>query len=236
MSQLIAIVDDELHIRQIVEAYMQKEGYRTIGLSSAEEALELRKVMPPDLWVLDIMLPGMDGYQFCRQIRNVDEVPIIMISAKDEEVDKILGLELGSDDYLTKPFSPRELVAKVNRLLLRWSMQQVNGRTGSESSPKTLLAGILQIFPEERRVWWHGTELEMTAKEFMLLNILADKPNHAYSRGELLDAVWGTDYYGSDRAVDDLVKRIRKKMNRLPLETVWGYGYRLRSTEEESWS
>lgn len=233
MSQFIAIVDDELHIRQIVEAYLQREGYRTIGVSSAEEALQLRKVMPPDLWVLDIMLPGMDGYEFCRQIRNDDEVPIIMISAKDEEVDKIMGLELGSDDYLTKPFSPRELVAKVNRLLFRWSMQQANPGTGFAASPTTLVVGALQIIPEERRVYWHGSELEMTAKEFTLLYILAERPNHAYSRSELLNEVWGADYYGSDRAVDDLVKRIRKKMDNLPLDTVWGYGYRLRSTEEE---
>lgn len=149
MSQFIAIVDDELHIRQIVEAYLQREGYRTIGVSSAEEALQLRKVMPPDLWVLDIMLPGMDGYEFCRQIRNDDEVPIIMISAKDEEVDKIMGLELGSDDYLTKPFSPRELVAKVNRLLFRWSMQQANPGTGCAASPTTLVVGALQIIQKK---------------------------------------------------------------------------------------
>lgn len=115
----IAIVEDDCHIRDIVENYLQKEGYRTISLGSAEEALMLWNTERPDMWILDIMLPGMNGYEFCKQIRKEAEVPIIMISARDEEVDKILGLELGSDDYLTKPFSPRELVARVNRLFHR---------------------------------------------------------------------------------------------------------------------
>ncbi len=119
-NYLIAIVDDDEHIRNLVEAYLKKENYRTIGLETAEEAWTLWKNNPPDMWVLDIMLPGMDGYEFCRRIRNEAEVPIIMISARDNEVDKILGLELGSDDYLVKPFSPRELVARIKRQLHKW--------------------------------------------------------------------------------------------------------------------
>ena len=119
-NYLIAVIDDDQHIRNLVEAYLRKEGYRTVGLGTAEEAWEMRRTNPPDMWVLDIMLPGMDGFELCRRIRAEAEVPIIMISAKDSEVDKILGLELGSDDYMVKPFSPRELVARIKRQLNRW--------------------------------------------------------------------------------------------------------------------
>ncbi|MDQ6420617.1 response regulator transcription factor [Paenibacillus sp. LHD-117] len=223
-SYQIAVVDDDHQIREIVEAYLEKEGYRTILLSSAEEAWELWRNDPPDMWVLDIMLPGMSGFDFCRNIRKEAEVPIIMISARDEEVDKVLGLELGSDDYLTKPFSPRELVARVNRLFHRiGSIRQSAPKQGA-----AMEIGDLKLSLEERRVFWQGLEIEMTLKEFKLLQTFAEHPNRAFSREELLTLVWGEDYYGSDRAIDDLVKRLRRKINELPVETVWGHGYRLR--------
>ncbi|GEB35856.1 MULTISPECIES: response regulator transcription factor [Brevibacillus] len=234
----IAIVDDDVNIRQIVAAYLQKEGYLIDAVGSAEEAFFLKEEAPPDLWVLDIMLPGIDGYEFCRRIRAESETPIIMISARDEEVDKILGLELGSDDYLTKPFSPRELVARVNRALKRWEhMRQPASQSGlaSVAAPapgkNSAPEGLLVLDKDKRLVYSLGHEVEVTAKEFQVLSLLSENPDRAFSRDELLTLVWGYDYFGSDRVVDDLIRRIRKKLNHIPLETVWGFGYRLRKME-----
>ncbi|MEC0241175.1 response regulator transcription factor [Paenibacillus dokdonensis] len=228
-NYLIAVVDDDLNIRNLVEAFLQKENYRTVGLGSAEEAWELWRNSPPDMWVLDIMLPGMDGYELCRRIRSEAEVPIIMISARDNEVDKILGLELGSDDYLVKPFSPRELVARIKRQLQRW--YKMNGTEGHAvaASPVSIEIGQLQLLPEERRVFWQGEEVDLTSKEFTMLQVFAENPNRAFTRDELLTYVWGDDYFGSDRAVDHLIKRMRKKIGHLPIEAVWGHGYRMRN-------
>ncbi|MFC3800044.1 response regulator transcription factor [Cohnella sp. GCM10012308] len=226
----IAVVDDDANIRHLVEAYLNKENYRTVGLRTAEEAWELWMSSPPDLWVLDIMLPGMDGYELCRRIRGDAEVPIIMISAKDDEVDKILGLELGGDDYLVKPFSPRELVARVKRQLRRWyKLHAANETTIAAFSPTVVEVGSLRVYPEERRAFWRGAELDLTFKEYTLLQVLAESPNRAYTREQLLLLVWGDDYFGSDRAVDHLIKRLRKKAGQLPIESVWGHGYRLRA-------
>lgn len=227
---LIAVVDDDQHIRNLVEAYLRKENYRTVGLGTAEEAWELWRTNPPDMWVLDIMLPGMDGFELCRRIRKEAEVPIIMISAKDSEVDKILGLELGSDDYMVKPFSPRELVARIKRQLSRW--YKLN-HTGGAFQPASMSAGItngrLRLLPDERRVFWDGAEVDMTNKEFEMLRVFAEHPNRAFTRDELLTSVWGDDYFGSDRAVDHLIKRLRKKVEQLPIEAIWGHGYRMRA-------
>lgn len=232
----IAVVDDDPHIRELVEACLAKEQYRTAGLASAEEALELWRNDPPDLWVLDIMLPGMDGYAFCQLIRREAEVPIIMISARDHEVDKVLGLELGSDDYLTKPFSLRELTARIKRLLHRWYQARESGAALLQAplpsaSARRFVWGALQVLPEERRVLWNHQEVDLTMKEFELLQVFALHPNRAFTREELLSLVWGEDYFGSDRAVDHLIKRVRKKMAELPIEAVWGHGYRLRVNE-----
>ncbi|WP_238652902.1 response regulator transcription factor [Paenibacillus piscarius] len=225
---VIAVVDDDENIRNLVQAYLHKENFRTIGLGSAEEAWELWTSAPPDMWVLDIMLPGMDGYELCRRIRDEAEVPIIMISAKDNEVDKILGLELGSDDYLVKPFSPRELVARIRRQLERWERLRQPRVTAALPLAPGIELGGLRLLPEERRCFWHGSEVEMTSKEFLMLHVFAGHPNRAFTREELLRQVWGDDYFGSDRAVDHLIKRIRKKISDLPLESVWGHGYRMR--------
>lgn len=226
MNRIIGLVEDDANIRDIVEGYLKKEGYTVLAVDTAEKAWDIfnREHDHPELWVLDIMLPGMDGYEFCQKIRQTSEVPIIIISAKDEEVDKILGLELGGDDYLTKPFSPRELVARVKRHLKRWEVMKGN----PERSIESIKTGDLVLNESERRVYYKEEEIEVTTKEFEMLKILASQVNRAFSREELLIKVWGEDYYGSDRAVDDLVKRIRKKMKDLPIETVWGHGYRLR--------
>ncbi|KGP71202.1 response regulator transcription factor [Pontibacillus yanchengensis] len=235
MKSTIAIVEDDPHIQEIVEAYLQKEGYHTKLLETAEAAWDLWRETPPDLWVLDIMLPGMNGYEFCSRIRQESDMPIIIISAKDEEVDKVMGLELGSDDYLTKPFSPRELVARVNRVLKRWEKFQTRSEEAQpQQEDGPLHNGDLTLSIKERRVLWKNEEVEVTSKEFNLLEILISQVNRAFSREELLQRVWGEDYFGSDRAVDDLVKRLRKKLPNVPIETVWGYGYRLREREEEA--
>ncbi|MEI3598343.1 MULTISPECIES: response regulator transcription factor [unclassified Oceanobacillus] len=228
MSYTIGVVEDDKNIQSIVRAYLKKEGYDVIIMSTGEEGWEVWQTNPPDMWILDIMLPGMDGYEFCKRIRMESEVPIIIISAKDDEIDKILGLELGGDDYLTKPFSPRELVARVKRLFKRTSL----GRQMEQQPLERMKVGELLIYLDERRIFWAGDEFEVTTKEYDMLLLFAQNPNRAFSREELLLNIWGNDYFGSDRAVDDLVKRIRKKIPDIPLETVWGYGYRLRKDEE----
>ncbi|MCF3944620.1 response regulator transcription factor [Oceanobacillus alkalisoli] len=228
MSYTIGVVEDDKNIQNIVRAYLEKEGYDVIIMSTGEEGWEVWRTNPPDMWILDIMLPGMDGYEFCKRIRMESEVPIIIISAKDDEIDKILGLELGGDDYLTKPFSPRELVARVKRLFKRTSF----GRQTKQQNLERMKVGELLIYLDERRIFWSGDEFEVTTKEYDMLLLFAQNPNRAFSREELLLNIWGNDYFGSDRAVDDLVKRIRKKIPDIPLETVWGFGYRLRKDEE----
>ncbi|RCW73060.1 response regulator transcription factor [Saliterribacillus persicus] len=232
MRQHVFVVEDDPNIRDIVKAYLQKEGFQVSLVDNAEEAWEKTKLDQPDMWILDIMLPGMDGYELCKKIRQVSEVPIIIISAKDEEVDKILGLELGSDDYLTKPFSPRELVARIKRLFKR--AEQMNIAAAKKEQGQELVVGDLKIDEGGRVVYWHGEEIDVTSKEFEMLEIFTKNPNRAFSREELLDLVWGNDYFGSDRAVDDLIKRLRKKLDGLEVETVWGYGYRLRHEVEGS--
>jgi len=222
MSVHIGVVEDDPNIQNIVRAYLLKEHYDVTILQSAEDALELWEENPPDMWILDIMLPGMDGYDFCKTIREQSDVPIIIISAKDEEIDKILGLELGGDDYLTKPFSPRELVARIKRLFRRTLQSGPDNRS-------LVYFQQVKIDKESRRTFVSDEEVDLTTKEFDLLTLLAEHPNRAFSREELLVRIWGDDYFGSDRAVDDLIKRIRKKVTDLPIETVWGFGYRLRS-------
>ncbi|MFC4559941.1 response regulator transcription factor [Virgibacillus kekensis] len=228
MNKHIGVVEDDPNIQNIVSAYLKKDGFSVTVLESAEKAWELWESQPPDMWVLDIMLPGMDGYEFCKKIRNESDVPIIIISAKDEEIDKILGLELGGDDYLTKPFSPRELLARIKTVFKRYRPQTITSQNGSGRVKVDNL--LIQL--SDRRVFYKGEEQEVTTKEFEMLLLFAENPNRAFSREELLVKIWGEDYFGSDRAVDDLVKRIRKKLHDLPLETVWGYGYRLRSEED----
>lgn len=223
LKQHVAVIEDDPNIQNIVSAFLKKEGFEVTVLSSAEEGMVLWAENPPDMWILDIMLPGMDGYEFCKQIRKDSDAPIIIISAKDEEIDKILGLELGGDDYLTKPFSPRELVARVKRVFKRVG----SAKSIAEKQDSVRIDNLL-IYKNDRRVFWNDLEVEVTTKEFDMLLLFAENVNRAFSREELLVQVWGEDYYGSDRAVDDIVKRIRKKFPEMPLETVWGYGYRLR--------
>jgi len=218
----IFVVDDEENIRYIIKEYLAREGFNVETFASVEEVGERLQSGFPDMFILDIMLPGKDGLEFCKDLRTRSGLPVIFISARGDEIDRILGLELGGDDYLTKPFSPRELVARV-RSIFRRSTQPI--------IPEAVLElGNLKINPNDRRVSAAGREVNLTPKEYELLLLLASQPQRTFTRQELLDRVWGFDYVGGVRAVDDLVKRLRKKMresgSNRNVKTIWGYGYR----------
>jgi len=225
-KKLLYIVDDEAQIRQLLQSYLEKEGYDVGIFYSGEEALETFDKHPCDLWIIDIMMPGMDGYTLCREIRARGETPVIIVSAKDEEIDRILGLELGSDDYISKPFSPRELVVRIKNLLRRMQNQQ------SEGQGNLIHIGNITINTLKRVIHIDDTEVTFTAKEYALLIYMAQNRNIALSREQIIDTIWGYEYPGDMRQVDDLVKRVRRKLlnasKSVALETVWGFGYKLR--------
>ncbi|WP_010630513.1 response regulator transcription factor [Sporolactobacillus vineae] len=216
----INLVEDEDSLASILKAYLEKEGWKVSVFHSAEEALEYLH-NGVHLWILDIMLPGMSGYDLLKKIKeNHSEQPVIFISARDQDLDKIIGLEMGSDDYLAKPFLPKELVIRARKLLHR-----VYG--GGLHDSKMVISRY-QIDVVRRDVFDEdGNAIELTTKEFDVLLYLVENANVAKSREEILTEVWGRDYVGSDRAVDDVVRRIRRKLNRLSLETVYGSGYRI---------
>lgn len=224
MLKTIYVLDDESDILDLIRKYLEKEGYSVAVFSDAEELLRQAERELPHMFILDIMLPGeMDGFELCRRLRQLGDTPIIFVSAKSEELDRILGLELGADDYLSKPFSPRELVARVKTIFRRMDSL---GR-----KQKLIEHKGVRVFPEERRIVINGREADFTAKEFELLALLLKNINRAFSRQELLDLIWGYDYVGDIRAVDDLVKRVRKKLREhdspVVISTVWGYGYKI---------
>jgi two-component system response regulator CssR len=216
----INLVEDEDSLASILKAYLEKEGWKVSVFHSAEEALEYLH-NGVHLWILDIMLPGMSGYDLLKKIKkNHSEQPVIFISARDQDLDKIIGLEMGSDDYLAKPFLPKELVIRARKLLHR-----VYGGGLRDSK---LVISRYQIDVVRRDVFDEdGKSIELTTKEFDVLLYLVENANIAKSREDILAEVWGKDYVGSDRAVDDVVRRIRRKLNRLSLETVYGSGYRI---------
>jgi DNA-binding response OmpR family regulator len=219
----IFVVDDEENIRLLISQYLHNEGFNVETFESIEElSLRLEKGYP-DMFILDIMLPGQDGLEFCQKIRQQSGVPIIFISARRRALDRITGLEIGGDDYLSKPFSPRELIARV---------RSVFRRTMAAPDPQSYLqAGNLKLILRDRLILVNGEELTLTTKEYDLLLLLIQHPRRTFNRQELLDRVWGYDYDGSERAVDDLIKRLRKKLKKkgsaTNIQTIWGYGYRL---------
>jgi DNA-binding response OmpR family regulator len=219
----IWVVDDEENIRNLIKRYLEKEDYNVRTFASAEAVESALIGSTPDMFILDIMLPGSDGLSLCRRIRENYDLPIIFVSARGEEFDRVLGLELGADDYLAKPFSPRELVIRVKTIFRR--LQPI------EDAANTLTLKNISIYPKQRKVIINGGDVSFTSKEFDLFLLLASSPGRPYSREMLLEIIWGYDYEGEERAVDDTVKRIRKKIREkgaLPeLSTVWGYGYRL---------
>ena len=226
-TRTIYVVDDDESVRTIVERYLEREGFEVKSFADGETALAALGKFMPDMVILDIMLPGISGYDVCKWIRGKSDIPIIMVSARDEEVDRILGLELGSDDYLSKPFSPRELVARV-RTVFRRLRPAATIVTVAAAYPT---CADLILHDDERRILCKGTDLVLTAKEFELLAYLIRHKGRAFTREQLLTQVWGYDFIGDERAIDDLVKRLRKKLGAIPSDaeivTVWGYGYKL---------
>jgi DNA-binding response OmpR family regulator len=219
----ILVVDDEPNIVNTVRAYLEKDNFRVFTAFTGPEALDAARRLDPDLIVLDIMLPGLDGLELLREVRQRSDVYVLMLTAKAEETDRIVGLTMGADDYMTKPFSPRELVARVKAILRR--------DRGNASEPARLTFERLTINLDERRVWKDGQEIELTAMEFELLHVFARHPRLVLSREQLIRQVWNTDYYGDDRVVDVHIGRLRKKIEDDPsnptlITTVRGAGYR----------
>lgn len=222
----IFVADDEPRIRDLIEKYLLKEGYRVTVFSDGRQVVAEMARLSPDLVILDIGMPGLNGLETCREIRRESDIPVIFVTARDEEVDRVLGLEIGGDDYLTKPFSPRELVARIRNIFRR--MERAPARQEAEQ------LGNLTVDLTRRTAAAGDTELKLTTKEFELLEFFVRHPEMPFTREQLLEKVWGYDYPGDLRAVDDLVKRIRKKMKdgsaTVAIETVWGYGYKISPT------
>jgi len=219
----ILIVDDDLNICELLRLYIEKEGFETIVANDGEQAVDMALKNHPDLILLDIMLPKLDGWQVCREIRKTMETPIIMITAKGEVFDKILGLELGADDYVTKPFDTKEVVARVKAVLRR--SNDKNKKQISEVKYDKLRINLTNYELEV-----DGKQIDTPPKELELIYHLANNPNRVYTRDQLLDEVWGFDYYGDSRTVDVHVKRLREKLENISyewsLKTVWGVGYK----------
>jgi len=218
----IMVIDDDKHIAELISLYLCKEGFETKEIYNGRTAVEAFPIYAPSLILLDLMLPGMDGYQVCREIRRMSTVPIIMLTAKGETFDKVLGLELGADDYMVKPFEPKELVARVKAVLRRYENK-------TSVSPGAVVFPNLSIDPDKLTVIYHGQTLDLPPKEFELLHYLASHPGRPFTRDQLLSAVWGYDFAGDTRTVDVHVKRLREKMRKgdpWEIKTVWSIGYK----------
>ena len=218
----VALVEDEKNLSSLVEKYLKNEGYETVVFNNGEDALEAIDDSI-HLWILDIMLPGIiTGYDLIKKIREKNSSkPIIFTSARDQDIDRVMGLELGSDDYVSKPYSIRELMLRVKNLLTR------SYRSNNQNSENVLEFNGYVIDFDKRIVTEEGININLTSKEYDLLLFLLDNKSKAFSRDQILDNVWGNDYFGSDRVVDDLMRRLRQKMPNLNVETIYGFGYRL---------
>lgn len=231
-KQKILIVDDDENIAELISLYLTKECYDTKIAEDGEKAMEEFKTYQPDLIILDLMLPGIDGYQVCRTIRQTSDVPIIMLSAKGEVFDKVLGLELGADDYMIKPFDAKELVARVKTILRRY--QKTSQPAREEQKIKRVEYPDLVINLTNYSVMYKGQLLEMPPKELELLYFLASSPNQVFTREQLLDHIWGYEYLGDTRTVDVHVKRLREKLkgdSHWKIATVWGIGYKFETLD-----
>ena len=218
----VLVIDDDVNICELIRLYMEKDGYEVQTVYNGRSGIEAFGEFTPSIVVLDIMLPGVDGWQVCREIRKTSNIPIIMLTAKGETFDKVLGLELGADDYMVKPFEPKELVARVKAILRRYDRK--------EFDVLELIFPNLVINKSNYVVKLNGNDLEMPPKELELLYFLASNPNKVFTREQLLEHVWGFDFYGDSRTVDVHVKRLREKID-IPnqiwqLKTVWGVGYK----------
>ena len=214
----ILIVEDEIKVAETIKSYLEKAGYYVISYLNGEDAIENTNV-DAHLWILDIMLGGdISGYDILKKIRETnEEVPVIFTSARDKDLDKIIGLELGSDDYITKPYSPKELVLRVNNMIKRVYSKE----------SKKIVYGNYTIDLDKRSFSQGEVELTLTTLEFELLDMFVTNKNKSFSRDDILNIIWGSDYFGNDRVVDDLVRRLRKKMPDININTIYGYGYRL---------
>lgn len=236
MAKKILVVDDEKTIVDIEKFNLTKEGYEVSVAYDGEEALQQVKDVDPDLIILDLMLPKVDGLEVAREVRKTKDTPIIMVTAKDSELDKVLGLELGADDYVTKPFSNRELVARVKANLRRQGTN--SGSNNEEDENKDIKIGDLVIHPEAYSVSKRGENIELTHREFELLHYLAQHIGQVMTREHLLQTVWGYDYFGDARTVDVTVRRLREKVEDSPSHPTWlvtrrGVGYYLRNPESD---
>lgn len=223
MKTKIMVVDDDPNIRELVRLYLEKEGFEVTCAERGDEAVKLFRATPPNLMLLDVMLPGMDGWQVCREVRKISNIPIIMLTAKDETFDKVLGLELGADDYIVKPFDMKELVARIKAVIRRFQV--------AEAPEKELVFPGLTINISQYTVTYMGKPLEMPPREIELLYFLASHPGMVFTREQLLEQVWGYDYFGDSRTVDVHVKRLREKLSGgeelgWQIKTVWGVGYK----------
>jgi DNA-binding response OmpR family regulator len=227
-NKKIMIVDDDQNICELLRIYVEKEDFQTVLAHDGKKALELFKAENPDLILLDIMLPELDGWQICREIRKSSSVPIIMLTAKGEAFDKVLGLELGADDYVVKPFDAKEIVARIKAVLRRTTAQE-------ESSSKEVVYDKLSINLTNYELKVDGIQVDTPPKEMELIFHLASNPNRVFTRDQLLDEVWGFNYYGDSRTVDVHVKRLREKLEgvseKWSLKTVWGVGYKFEVKE-----
>src|ERR1700730_2490470 len=224
LSFKVLVVDDEAHIVELARLYLTREGYEVEGLGDGTQALARFGQVKPDLVILDIMLPGTDGLSICKEIRKQSQVPIIMLTARDEVTDKVVGLEVGADDYLTKPFHPQELVARAKALLRRAPLET--------DQPRLIRAGRLEVDLERHEIRLGSARVQLRPKEFDLLALLARHPGRVFQRSELLDLVWGYDFPGYTRTVDVHVQQLRDKLARggvadPAIQTVWGVGYKL---------
>ena len=225
-NERILIVDDDSNICELLRLYFEKDGFQADIVTDGIKALEAFESLKPDLVLLDIMLPGMDGWQICREIRKASQTPIIMLTAKGETFDKVLGLELGADDYITKPFETKEVIARVKAVLRRSNCQS----NSSAATPKEVSFDKLSINLTNYELKVDGKAIDTPPKELELIYHLASNPNRVYTRDQLLDEVWGFEYYGDSRTVDVHVKRLREKLegvsDKWELKTVWGVGYK----------
>ncbi len=232
ITQKILVVDDEASVRHLVTSYLKKEGFEVIEAADGDTAIEMARRQHPDLIVLDLMLPGTDGLEVCRVLRAESDILIIMLTARSEETDKLVGLGIGADDYLTKPFSPRELVARIKAILRR---KKAAGRVATPQASahaETLQAGPLMIDSSRHTATINGRALDLTAREFEILQALASRPGMVFTREQLLEQVWGYSYFGDPRVVDVHVAKLRKKVENDPanprlIKTIRGIGYKL---------
>jgi DNA-binding response OmpR family regulator len=220
-EQVVVVVEDDPSIADLVDTYLRRDGFRVYQAPDGETALKTIRDRQPKLLILDLGLPGqIDGIEVCRQVRSTSDIPIIMLTARDDELDRVLGLEMGADDYVTKPFSPRELVARVKAILRRAERPAV--------APVIVTMGTVEVDLGRREARLAGQPVPLATREFDLLQYLCENQGRALSRRQLLDGVWGLDWIGDDRTVDVHVRQLRKKFgDALPLDTVWGVGYRM---------